>query len=645
MKFIFSIILTSLFWGLSAQIRIEVVKHPEFLKDGKRLFLATDFNNWDPSSADFELKKDENGIFSITLPDSLPYFEYKFTQGSWLLAEGGPNGYARPNRIYERDSTKSPRIIRVTIETWETVPQYEFIVSSTPENTPHDAQIYISGNFNNWNPADPPYRLKKQLDGTYRILVYSQLPKLEYKFTRGSWESVEGRTSGKARPNRVFVKNTNMSNKISDMEILSWEDLTGTFHFYSIYDILMLFAALQGLLFIIAIPGIQDYNRLANRWLLLLMAFVSALILIRVMWTHREIAQEYSKIQLLPDFILLIYAPLFYFYLQKLLFQSEKLVVRRAFHFIPTVIQLLVYLPYFLMDSKIFKLKVVNQDTDLQIVFGAIGALGILVNTYYWWMNYKAINIYKQQYQTRYSYEQNLHYLNTVLFIQAICLVLGFFTGILTLFGKYVFASNDDIIEKSVDVIWLVFSTITYFLGYYAIHQPEVFKVPQPEHFFVEDSPSVIEVISESIIEKPLLSEVSESLTAIETEHKDPIIREKPLDEHFLLQKEKIDQYLQKSRAYANPNLSLNELAVKLKMPPHVLSKIINDGFGVNFFDFINGYRIEEFKKLVLDPHFKNQTFLAIAFEVGFNSKTAFNRSFKKMTNQTPRDYFAEVGE
>lgn len=635
---------------LAAQIRIEVVKHPDFLKEEKRLFMATDFNNWDPGSADFELKKDEKGTYSIVLPDTFPYFEYKFTQGSWLSAEGGPNGYARPNRIYERDSSKSPKTIRVAIETWESVPQYEFIVTSTPQNTPHDAQIYISGNFNNWNSSDPTYRLKKQLDGSYRILVYSQLPKLEYKFTRGSWESVEGRTSGKARPNRVFFKNKNMTNKISDIEILSWEDLTGTFHFYSIYDILMLFAALQALLFIIAIPGIQDYNQKANRWLLLLMAFVSVSIFIRVMWTHREIAQEYPKIQLLPDFILLIYAPLFYFYLQKLLFQSERLVIRRTFYFIPVIIQFFVYLPYFLMDSKILKLKIVNQDLDLQIVFGTIGALGLAVNAYYWWMNYKAINIYKQQYQTRYSYEQNLHYLNTVLFIQAICLVLGVFTGILMLFGQYVFVQNDDITEKSIDVVWLVFSTITYFLGYYAIHQPEVFKVPQPESSLVEELSNNGLFVENLLLKHPkievndavLENNLDEVPPSVSKEHS---IKEKPLDEHFLQQKEKIDQYLQKSRAYANPNLSLNELAVKLKMPPHVLSKIINDGFGVNFFDFINGYRIDEFKKLVLDPRFKNQTFLAIAFEVGFNSKTAFNRSFKKITNQTPRDYFAGVGE
>ena len=638
MKFIFSIFFCWINMMLTAQIQIQVVKHPAFLTTEKRLFLAADFNNWNPSSAELELKKDENGIYSITLPDSLPYFEYKFTQGSWMLTEGGPNGVARPNRIYERDSiSSSPKIIQVNIETWETVLQYEFIVSSIPQNTPYDAAIYISGNFNNWNSGDPNYRLKKQLDGTLRILVYSQLPKLEYKFTRGTWESVEGRSSGKALPNRVFVRDMNTKFKISDIEILSWEDLTGTFHYYSIYDILMLFAALQGILFIIAIPGIQDYNRIANRWLLILMAFVSSLILIRVMWTHREIAQEYPKIQLLPDFTLLIYAPLFYFYLQKLLFQSENAVIKRALHFIPATILFLVYLPYFLMDGKIFRLKIVNQDTDLQIIFGVIGTIGLVINVYYWWLSKKAIIIYKSRYKTRFSYEQNLHYLNTVLLIQAICLVLWLFTGFLYLFGNRIFPDNNDIKERSVDVIWLVFSTITYFLGYYAIHQPEVFKVPQTEGLFDEQSPSDNDVISEKIINK-----LPPSVT---TEEKGDSNREKLLDEQFLQQKEKIDGYLKKNRSYANPNLSLNELAVKLKMPPHVLSKIINEGFGVNFFDFINGYRIDEFKKLVFDPRFKNQTFLAIAFEVGFNSKTAFNRSFKKMTNQTPRDYFAGVGE
>ncbi|KAB2840281.1 MAG: AraC family transcriptional regulator, partial [Melioribacteraceae bacterium] len=50
-------------------------------------------------------------------------------------------------------------------------------------------------------------------------------------------------------------------------------------------------------------------------------------------------------------------------------------------------------------------------------------------------------------------------------------------------------------------------------------------------------------------------------------------------------------------------------------------------------------YRIEEFKSQVNNPENKNLTFLAIAFQVGFNSKTTFNTAFKKIENKTPREY------
>jgi AraC-like DNA-binding protein len=57
----------------------------------------------------------------------------------------------------------------------------------------------------------------------------------------------------------------------------------------------------------------------------------------------------------------------------------------------------------------------------------------------------------------------------------------------------------------------------------------------------------------------------------------------------------------------------------------------------------VNGYRIEEFKLRVENPQFQHLTLLGIAYDVGFNSKTAFNRSFKKITGMTPRDYFNPV--
>ena len=58
---------------------------------------------------------------------------------------------------------------------------------------------------------------------------------------------------------------------------------------------------------------------------------------------------------------------------------------------------------------------------------------------------------------------------------------------------------------------------------------------------------------------------------------------------------------MQQHQPYTNPSLTLHELALGLQLPPHVLSRTINDGFGLSFFDFINGYRIEAFKQRMAD--------------------------------------------
>ena len=58
-----------------------------------------------------------------------------------------------------------------------------------------------------------------------------------------------------------------------------------------------------------------------------------------------------------------------------------------------------------------------------------------------------------------------------------------------------------------------------------------------------------------------------------------------------------------------------------------------------NFFDYVNNYRVEEFKKLVNDPAKKDDKLIFLAYDAGFNSKSTFNTAFKKFTGQTPSDY------
>lgn len=130
------------------------------------------------------------------------------------------------------------------------------------------------------------------------------------------------------------------------------------------------------------------------------------------------------------------------------------------------------------------------------------------------------------------------------------------------------------------------------------------------------------------------LNEESKSLI-IETENSISKLKDEDLEQCFC----KIDDYFKNERPYLEPDLTLPKLAKNLKVPHHHLSQVINEVYGQNFFDFINKYRVEEVKNKIVDPKFNKYTLLGIAYESGFNSKSAFNRVFKKFTNKTPSEF------
>ncbi|WP_175060315.1 alpha/beta hydrolase-fold protein [Thermococcus sp. 2319x1] len=79
-------------------------------------------------------------------------------------------------------------------------------VVEVPEYTPEGDSIYIAGDFNGWNPGDEDYKLKKRADGKWEITLSFQWGrKIEFKFTRGSWETVEKGKNGEEIPNRILV--------------------------------------------------------------------------------------------------------------------------------------------------------------------------------------------------------------------------------------------------------------------------------------------------------------------------------------------------------------------------------------------------------------------------------------------------------
>jgi len=112
------------------------------------------------------------------------------------------------------------------------------------------------------------------------------------------------------------------------------------------------------------------------------------------------------------------------------------------------------------------------------------------------------------------------------------------------------------------------------------------------------------------------------------------------------LSEEKADEYYQKlillmeeEKIFKQIKLTLGELAEMISISSHNLSEVINTKTEMNFFDFINRYRIEEVKKEIIKPENDNLTLLAVAMDVGFNSKSSFNTLFKKYVGLTPSKY------
>lgn len=98
----------------------------------------------------------------------------------------------------------------------------------------------------------------------------------------------------------------------------------------------------------------------------------------------------------------------------------------------------------------------------------------------------------------------------------------------------------------------------------------------------------------------------------------------------------KILNIITEEKPYRKPDYRLNDLSESTQKSLHHVSQVINEKTGQSFSDFINKYRIEEAKELLLSPETQNLTILGMAYEVGFNSKTPFYNAFKKETGQTP---------
>ncbi|MDX1383755.1 MAG: helix-turn-helix domain-containing protein [Thermoanaerobaculia bacterium] len=107
---------------------------------------------------------------------------------------------------------------------------------------------------------------------------------------------------------------------------------------------------------------------------------------------------------------------------------------------------------------------------------------------------------------------------------------------------------------------------------------------------------------------------------------------------------ERLTRHLQEERTYLDPSLTLGGLAERLGVAPRTLSQVVNSQLGQSFSELVNGYRVEEAKRLLADPERDREPVLDLALEAGFNSKSSFNEAFKRITGTTPSQYRRRQG-
>ncbi len=112
-----------------------------------------------------------------------------------------------------------------------------------------------------------------------------------------------------------------------------------------------------------------------------------------------------------------------------------------------------------------------------------------------------------------------------------------------------------------------------------------------------------------------------------------------PKEEVLSSDKQQISRFMESREAFLRPDLNLEELAVELGITRAQLSRTINAGFGMNFNDFVNSYRIARFKEHLKQGDHHNHSLLGLAYESGFNSKATFNRVFQKLEGNSPSSY------
>ena len=360
------------------------------------------------------------------------------------------------------------------------------------------------------------------------------------------------------------------------------------------YNQLIFFAFFQCLFLIAALLLSSKYRSKINGYIIVLIVALFLGLSGKVLYIS-EIFGRNPKLILISEIATVLFGCTSFLFLRSSLFRTsfER---KELYHYLPATGYLILIFSYFVLTPmEVMRERI--QSGELTRVIYLFHAFALMVNVTYW---VKSIQVYRS-FQNRLADEvsygvQTKFFFNFLLLIGG-CLLLWVTVYLLNMLGV------KGIVETNFRLsIWLALAFVVLFLAFYGLVHPEVFQV-------------LPKIMDKKYVQSKFSSEDLERL------------------------KTDLEQLMVDKKPYLNNKLLKSELAELLGISNPEMARLLNEKIGMNFFEFVNFYRIKEFIQLAQSDLNKELTFFGLAQEAGFNSKSTFNKSFKKLMGVSPSQY------
>ncbi|WP_340202452.1 helix-turn-helix domain-containing protein [Ascidiimonas sp. W6] len=354
-------------------------------------------------------------------------------------------------------------------------------------------------------------------------------------------------------------------------------------------SILLLLGVIQGFFLSIFLPKHHHGNKTSNKELSILL-FVSTLSLLIYLLTVVYQILPFHTIAFI-DSLAFLFGPFIYNYFKAFLFPNSKTRLVNSYYFIPAALHVIYGITFFLPIWS-------PTSNFLRIEWFFIFPFLIAWTLYYFVKTVVLLLRFKKNAKSTVSFKPKVWYLSIFL----IGLLLGDLISILFaldfFFGVTIFPFT------KLYIGWIIIPFLIYLVSYISLNKPEILNIPY------------------QLKKLPVKENSKEEIRQLK------MLLEKTISENQL---------------YLNPTLSLQELASEIGIGATKLSNLINSHYHQNFYDFVNSYRLKHFIEKLKNQEHKEHTLLGLAYEVGFNSKTTFNKSFKQVYQCTPSQYVNQI--